>query len=376
MALYHTNVLDNAIKALPTVATAQGSVASFETDLTEDLIEVVCEIQYSQASGTPTPTNPIPITVYNEINVGQDANYDYFIDFNQLVKNGNFTTTSDWINASSSFTVLDNVGSFVANSSTGGIYQNTNFIENHIYLLKATIKSTTPTNKIRLCANRQVAPYDMTEIYSESSSDWQTLYIFKKSSYSALYSLRVLDMRTSGFDAIEVKNVTCSDLTQLFVGSTLAEEIYAMEQQTAGSGLAYFENIFPNEYYDYTASTIETIGTANNDGTGHTYNIPFGQNVAKGTLNVTTGVLTITHGYISSYNGESINEPWVSSIDEYVENTNPSTGAEVVYPLTTPTIIQLDSKTLQSLLNENNIWCDTNGDTEVKYILSVGKLIS
>ena len=44
MAYFHTNVLDNQIKALPTVGTASGSVATFETDLTEDLIECVCEV--------------------------------------------------------------------------------------------------------------------------------------------------------------------------------------------------------------------------------------------------------------------------------------------------------------------------------------------
>ena len=62
----------------------------------------------------------------------------------------------------------------------------------------------------------------------------------------------------------------------------------------------------------------------------------------------------------------------------YTDNTsfkNSIQNVKLVYELATPIEIQLDSITLQALLNENNIWCDT-GDTEVKYLLTVGKKIS
>ena len=44
MALFHTTVLDNQIKALPTIATASGSVANFTTDKAETLVSCVCEV--------------------------------------------------------------------------------------------------------------------------------------------------------------------------------------------------------------------------------------------------------------------------------------------------------------------------------------------
>ena len=65
MAYFHTNVLDPQIKALPTVSTASGSVATFDTDMTENLISCVSYINATQASGTPTPDNPLLITGYN-----------------------------------------------------------------------------------------------------------------------------------------------------------------------------------------------------------------------------------------------------------------------------------------------------------------------
>ena len=50
MAYFHTTVLDNQIKALPTVDTASGAIATFDTDLTENLVSCVCEV----ASGAST----------------------------------------------------------------------------------------------------------------------------------------------------------------------------------------------------------------------------------------------------------------------------------------------------------------------------------
>lgn len=88
--------------------------------------------------------------------------------------------------------------------------------------------------------------------------------------------------------------------------------------------------------------------------------------VYGGTLDVTTGLLTVTHANIASYNGESINEPWISSEDVYSEGGTPTTGAQVVYPLATPQTYQLTATEVKTLLGDNAIWADT-GDTTVDY---------
>ena len=89
---------------------------------------------------------------------------------------------------------------------------------------------------------------------------------------------------------------------------------------------------------------------------GHTHTTTLPQTVYGGTLDVVSGVLTVTHGYISPYNGETINEPWISDRDEYVAGTTPTTGAQVVYLLATPTTIQCDPQTVQTLIGDNNVW--------------------
>ena len=100
---------------------------------------------------------------------------------------------------------------------------------------------------------------------------------------------------------------------------------------------------------------------------GQTYTIAFGQTVYGGVLDVTRGVLTITHANIASYNGESINEPWLSSMDVYTPGGTPTTGAQVVYPLTTPFDIDLTPEVISAIVGTNNVYSDTNGDTEVQY---------
>jgi hypothetical protein len=93
---------------------------------------------------------------------------------------------------------------------------------------------------------------------------------------------------------------------------------------------------------------------------GQSVTVNLGQTVYGGMLNVTTGELTVKTANIASYNGESIGEPWWSSIDEYVEGATPTTGAQVVYTLATPTTVSLTPAQL-ALLEGYNI-LTTDGD--------------
>ena len=78
-----------------------------------------------------------------------------------------------------------------------------------------------------------------------------------------------------------------------------------------------------------------------------------------------SGVLTITDGYISSYNGETLPSTWISDRDVYAEGTTPTTGAEVCYKLATPQTYQLTPTEVKSLLGVNNIFADT-GEVDVQ----------
>ena len=81
--------------------------------------------------------------------------------------------------------------------------------------------------------------------------------------------------------------------------------------------------------------------------------------VYGGYVDLVSGELTVTDGYIASYNGETLPSTWISDRDTYAEGTSPTTGAEVVYKLANPQTYQNDGNQIKSLLGNNNSWCDT-----------------
>ena len=245
MAYFPTNVLDNQIKALPTVSTASGSVANFTTDMQETLVEVECEIVYSQVSGTPSPSNPLTITTYTSLNLshsGSDTSNPNVtnIPFGQTVAKGKLNVTT-------------------------GVLEITHGVV-----------------------------------------DLGTMTWYKAGNANIFYSLSL--------NAVNKPDV-------------MACEWYQYGGVFSGNDSAYY----------------------------------------KGNL------------YVSVYSG-SDHRIYIRDDDKWSMTTsdfaNALSGVKLVYELSTPQVIQLDSKTITALLNENNIWCDTNGNTEVKYLLTVGKAIS
>ena len=78
-------------------------------------------------------------------------------------------------------------------------------------------------------------------------------------------------------------------------------------------------------------------------------------------------MLTVTDGYIASYNGETLPSTWISDRDVYAEGTTPTTGAEVCYELSTPQTYQLTPTQVNSLIGSNNVWADCGQIEELEY---------
>ena len=85
-----------------------------------------------------------------------------------------------------------------------------------------------------------------------------------------------------------------------------------------------------------------------------------------GTLDVTTGVLTVAHGNIASYGDEILPGAWISRMDVYSTDATPTAGVQVVYELATPQTCQLTPQEVRTLLGTNNLWADC-GDVSVTY---------
>lgn len=101
---------------------------------------------------------------------------------------------------------------------------------------------------------------------------------------------------------------------------------------------------------------------------GQTYTIDLDGTRYGGTLDVVSGLLTITDGHIASYNGETLPSTWISDRDVYSEGTTPTTGAQVVYKLASALNYQLTTQQINDLIGQNYIWADTGSIKEVGYL--------
>ena len=123
---------------------------------------------------------------------------------------------------------------------------------NHKYLYGFRYKST-----VALQYNCVVANQDLPA--SNSFVDY-----YKIKSYGGFASGGFLDlfvMTTGETGTFSVQDLMLIDLTQLF-GATIADYIYSLEQATAGSGVAWFKQYFPNAYYAYNAGSIQSVNVA------------------------------------------------------------------------------------------------------------------
>ncbi len=126
-------------------------------------------------------------------------------------------------------------------------------IKDHKYLAAATIKSS--KNTVNMGNNDGSSN---NAVFITGNGTWETVYkIFISNRTGSLYWF-VRDNDLSDFAEINVKNPQLFDLTQMF-GSTIADAIYAMEQATAGAGVAWFRKLFPNDYYDYNAGELISV---------------------------------------------------------------------------------------------------------------------
>lgn len=133
------------------------------------------------------------------------------------------------------------------------------------------------------------------------------------------------------------------------------------------------------DYGAYTAGTCSIqlelgSSTAYEPYNGNTYAVDWSAQagtVYGGTLDVVTGVLTVDRANIPSYNGETINEPWLSSMDAYAAGTTPTIGAQVVYTLATPLTYQLTPTQVSALVGTNNV-LSTGDSVSVTYTKDTG----
>ena len=145
------------------------------------------------------------------------------------------------------------------------------------------------------------------------------------------------------------------------VSNVTVKPMICLSTATDPTVFAPYSNICPIS--GRTEIAVTRSDGAETDPDIDTASVSFGQTVYGGQVDFVTGKVRVTLANIASYNGETIGEPWWSSMDEYVSGATPTIGAQVVYTLATPIELTLTPAQL-SLLEGLNI-LTTDGDNIV-----------
>lgn len=227
---------------------------------------------------TPTITDAEYQMLLNAFGVGVsecdlaiDSKYGGFIDFNQLIKSINTITSHDvklTNNGDGSYTLYG-----TASDETYFTLGNNNIAgHKYFYGMKSTGNN----------APLWITGYTSSKIFG-------TEYRIHNQQGTNPFGITI----SNGTIVDETIIPIAMDLTQMF-GETKANEIYAMEQTQAGSGVAYVKSLFPNDYYPYTVSTPNTTVDTVNGVTNRIYHIDFpsGVTISNGSIDILNGVLT------------------------------------------------------------------------------------
>lgn len=198
---------------------------------------------------------------------------------------------------------------------------------------------------------------------SPSGKSYNTYRIFPVSSTAFAAGNRLSDDNAEDATRTAAGNETVTFYIQIFNGVNVDNKVFypQIEIGTQATTFAPYSNICP-----ITGFSSVVITDVDSESHTATVTVALGQTVYGGTLDLTSGELTVTHANIASYNGETIGEPWISSMDEYTEGGTPTTGAQVVYTLATPTTTTLTAAQVALVKGYNQLSCNS-GDMEITY---------
>ena len=343
------------------------------TEYTDSLPTTQIEIG-SIATDYAPYSNICPISGRTGLSVWDDPIYGGSIEWNQLVIDGNFTDASNWVAESSgkiSTSVSGNILSVTLASTPTAMYHmgvkqksgnDFNVVQGHKYLVGISAKVPRDTDYIILRSPALIGGSGQFNLISSLQANaWKRGYYIFTCAQTTNVRPYICPYAVGSYvanDVIQYKDYVFFDLTEMFGAGN---EPYTVDD---------FRALFPNDYYAYNAGETTCVSAVNGD--------PYWKKTSDwtsvagtvygGSLDVVTGVLTSTMANIASYNGETITEPWLSSMDAYVSGATPTTGAQVVYTLATPLTYQLTPQEVSALVGTNNVWSE--GDSVSVFLSS------
>ena len=373
---------------------------------------------YSPSIAYSPWSNYCPIGGYDGLTAYDDPEYVGVVNWNQRVVKPDLSGDI-YTGTSSSATVSDGVATLTSNGTGVSVLTQTHggtTPANHVCFFSWDIMLD-PENTVEFATATVLSVWTggAKSFDSPPKGTWGTLATVLKPTQSfsemTIYPYGTTNPTPAG-QKVHIRNPVRIDVTQLF-GEAKAEEIFAMEQSEAGSGVAYIRSLFPKATYPYDTGTIMSVHEVN--GTAGwkvpvTFPSPPGT-VYGGELDVLTGLLTVdratytltgneswtawsAHAYytltlpvagindnyrvscISSmlkassadrlYNATDASGIAVSARRVYISATDYAnksnlTGTVVCYELAEPVTYQLTAAEVQQLVGQNHVFCAEAG---------------
>ena len=358
MAMFEIHAVDEQVKALPTYKTASGSIATFQTDMTENLISCIAEIVAQQASGTPTPINPLPISGFSAVNIVRcginiwDEEMELGIynsstgvpepsttqlrSKNAISVKGNTSYYFHKVANRGNCTVIqyDKNGSFIrgdaiATGAESGKSFTTEPNTSQIRFYMGSGYGTTYTNDLSINYPSTDTDYHANNVITFTVSFGQTVY--------------------GGYIDVVTGKVTINK-SAVTLDGTQPDSDFALSAMTG------FKRITYNPYNNI--GVIDAVFVSNILEYVSVYQAGEGKIWSSGTAP------RMFLGLPDSVTNKSEMQAWFSN--------NPT---QVVYELATPIELDVSSIAIPTLNGTNNIFADTGDIDEVKYILSVGEYL-
>lgn len=305
-------------------------------------------------SGDPSPDNVRPITGWTGVNVFDDPKYAVPINWNQIRTDTSQSRTMDGI--TTKYDPQTHLITITNNSRT------TNYVTGST---QCTVSSVEPIPGHRYAL---LGPYHSGVCVSTvtDNNNYRTMAnvgsIMTMNALTAtMFRLRI----TSSYDFVSAHPV--GDVYSFYLNIVDITQLLG-EEAAATATYDQIAEMFPNDWYPYNAGEITCVSAVNGD--------PYQKiavnwedeagTVYGGTFDVVNRKLN-SYPYYSSYNGETIIGPWISSMDVYAPGATPTLGAQVVDMGGAATSYDLsDIPEITTILSVNNIWADC-GDVTVTY---------